>query len=135
LESELRDLASVNVFQGNFVGVVNGSSLGGATARTAAAEHASHSTETTTAEELGKQVLSGHATTTGTALKAGLTILVVDLSLLGIGENFVSVRDFLELFLGIGVVCVLVYVMLDMCIVGCVELSNIPGWYLRAPTL
>lgn len=117
------------------MGVVNGSSLGGATAWTAAAEHASHSTETTTAEELGKQILGGHATTAGAALKAGLTILVVDLSLLGIGENFVGVRDFLELFLGIGVVCVLVYVMLDMCIFGCVELSNIPGWYLRAPTL
>jgi hypothetical protein len=115
LKSELRDLTTVDVFQRNLVGVVNGSGLGGATVHTAAAKHTAHATETTTSEELSEQVLGGHATTSGTALEAGLTILIVDLSLLGIGENFVGMGDLLELFLGIGVVCVLVYVVLDTC--------------------
>jgi hypothetical protein len=115
LKSKLRDLTTVDVFQGDLVGVVNGSGLGGSAVHTAAAKHTAHATETTTSEELSKQVLGGHATTSGTTLKAGLTILVVNLSLLGIGENFVGMRDLLELFFGIGVVCVLVCVMLDAC--------------------
>lgn len=97
------------------MGVVDGSGLRGTTVHTAATKHASHATEATTSEELSEQVLSGHATTAGTALKAGLTILIVNLSLLGIGEDFIGVRDLLELFLGIGVVCVLVYIVLDAC--------------------
>ena len=95
------------------MGVVNGSGLGRATVHTAAAKHTSHTTEATTSEELSEQVLGGHATTTSTSLETGLTILIVNLSLLGVGENFVGMRDLLELFLGIGVVCVLVCVVLD----------------------
>jgi hypothetical protein len=114
LESKLRDLTSVDIFQGNLVGVVDGAGLGGATVHTTTAKHAAHATETTTTEELSKQVLGSHSTTAGTSLEAGLTILIVDLSLLRVGENFVGVRDFLELLFGIGVVCVLVYVALGM---------------------
>jgi hypothetical protein len=115
LKSELRDLTAVDIFQGDLVGVVNGSGLGGAAVHTASAKHTAHTTETTTSEELSKQVLGGHATTSGTALETGLTILIVNLSLLGIGEDLVGMRDLLELFLGIGVVCVLVCVVLDAC--------------------
>lgn len=114
LQSELRDLTSVDILQANFVSVVNGTGLGGPTVHTTTAEHAAHATESSTSEELSKKVLGGHSTTAGTSLEAGLTILVVDLSLLRVGKNFVGVRDFLELLFGVGVVCVLVCVALDM---------------------
>lgn len=113
MKSKLRDLTTVDVFKGYFVGVVNSSGLGRAAVHTAAAKHTSHATEATTSEELSEQVLGGHATTTSTSLETGLTILIVNLSLLGVGEDFVGMRDLLELFLGIGVVCVLVCVVLD----------------------
>lgn len=114
LESKLRDLTSVDIFQGNLVGVVDSTGLGGAAVHTTAAKHAAHATETTTTEELSKKVLGGHSTTASTSLEAGLTILVVDLSFLRVGENFVGMRDFLELLFGIGVVCILVCIALDM---------------------
>lgn len=78
LEGKLGDLASVDVLEGDFVGVVNGASLGWSALATT--EHASHAAEATAAtEELRKQVLSSHtATTTGAALEASLTILIVD---------------------------------------------------------
>lgn len=108
LQSQLGDLAAVDVLQGDLVSVVNGAGLGRATVHTAA-EHASHASEATTAEELSEQVLGSHATSTGTTFEAGFTILIVNLSLLGVGEDFVGVGDFLELVLSGGVVCVLVY--------------------------
>lgn len=108
LQSQLGDLAAVDVLQRDLVSVMNGAGLGRATVHTAA-EHASHASEATTAEELSEQVLSSHATTTGTTLETGFTVLIIDLSLLGVGKDFVGVGDFLELFLSGGVVCVLVY--------------------------
>lgn len=111
LKSQLRDLAAVDIFERDLVGMVNGASLRGAALAHATAEHASHTAETTAAaEELSEQVFGSHATTTtGTTLKAGLTILVVNLALLGVGEDFVCVRDLLELALSIRVVGVLIF--------------------------
>lgn len=83
LKSELRDLAAVDVLEGDLVSVVDGSGLGRATVHAAASKHAAKtSSKAASAEELGKQVLGGHATTAGTALEAGLAILIIDLALL-----------------------------------------------------
>jgi hypothetical protein len=108
LQSQLGDLASVHILKRDLVSVVNGSGLGRASAVHTAKHAAETATETTTAEELGKEILSGHATAASTALEAGLAILIVKLSLLGIGENFVSVRNLLELVFRFGVMSVLV---------------------------
>jgi len=51
---------------------------------TSATEHASERS-TSTAKELGKEVLSGHATAGTALLEALFTELVVELALLGIG--------------------------------------------------
>lgn len=137
LEGQLGDLAAVDVLERDLVSVVNGAGLGGSAVHTTA-KHAAHAAETTTAEELGKQVLGSHAAAASTtALEAGLAILVVDLSLLGIRENFVGVRDFLELFLGVGVVCVLVYraQVSAVAYTGACQDRDLPGWCFRAPTL
>jgi len=84
LKSELGDLAAVDILEGDLVSVVDGSGLGRATVHAAAAsKHAAKtSSKAASAEELGKQVLGGHATTAGTALEAGLAILIIDLALL-----------------------------------------------------
>jgi hypothetical protein len=109
LESQLGDLPTVDVLEGDLVSVVDGAGLGRAAVVHTTAEHATHAAETTTAEELSKQILSSHAATTSTtALEAGLTILVVDGSLLRVREDFVGVRDLLEFILSFGVVRVLV---------------------------
>jgi hypothetical protein len=87
--------------------VVDGARLG----RASVGHAAEHSAQAAAAaiEELRKQVLGSHAAaSTGAALQAGLAILVVDGALLGVRENFVCGRDLLELFLGVGVVRVLV---------------------------
>lgn len=109
LQSQLGDLASVDILERDLVGVVNGAGLGRATVLHTA-EHASQTTaeRATAAEELGEEVLSSHAAAAGTTLEAGLTILIVNLALLGVGKDFVGMRDLLELALSIGVVCVLV---------------------------
>lgn len=88
LQRELGDLTAVDVLESDLVSVVNRAGLGRATAPHAASEHATHpahAAEATTAEELGEEVLSRHATAAGTTLEAGLAILVVDGSLLGVG--------------------------------------------------
>lgn len=109
LQRKLGDLASVDVLERDLVGVVNGAGLGRA-AVLHTTEHASHAAKATAAEELSKQIFSSHATTTpSTALETCFTILIVDLSLLGIGEDLVGVRDLLELLFGSGVVGVLVW--------------------------
>jgi hypothetical protein len=109
LQRKLGDLASVDVLEGNLVGVVDGASLRRTTVLHAT-KHATHSAKATTAKELGKQILGSHATgTAGTTLKTSLTILVVDLTLLGIGKDLVGMRDLLEFLFGSGVVGVLVY--------------------------
>lgn len=108
LQSQLRDLAAVDVLQRNLVGVMNGPRLGGS-AVVHAAEHTAHASKATTAEKLREQVLGSHATAARTSLEAGLAILVVQLSLLGIREDLVRVGNLFELLFGTGVVRVLVY--------------------------
>ena len=92
------------------MGMVNRLCLGGLTRMVHAAKHtAKTAAEAATTEELSEEVLSSHsAAAASTSLKAGLAILVVDVALLRVGEDFVGVRDLLELLLGRGVVCVLV---------------------------
>lgn len=110
LERKLGNLALVDIFEGDLVGMVDSACLG-RTPVLHAAEHASKTaTETaaTSTEELCEEVLGSHTATCSTALEAGLTILVVDRSLLGIGQDFVSGGDFLEFVLGGGVVGIFV---------------------------
>jgi len=68
-------------------------------------------------------------------LETLLTILVVDLALLGIGENFVGVRDFLELCFCFVVAGILICwcVRCDFMKSPCCD--RLPGWNLRAPFL
>lgn len=110
LESQLRDLAAVDILKGDVVGVVDSLGLRGGTLLVHAAEHtAETAAEATTTEELSEQVLGSHAATgTSTTLKTGLAILVVDGAFLGVGKDFVCVGDLLELLLGSRVVGVLV---------------------------
>lgn len=136
LKGELGDLAPVDVLKGDLVSVVNGAGLGGtAVGHTTAAEHAAEATaEAATAEELSEQVLSSHTTTTAsTTLKTGLAILVVDLTLLGIGKDLVGVGDLLELLFSLGVVGVLVCLQSVSKLLAEQRNSiHIPGWYFRA---
>ena len=96
LQGKLGNLAAVDVLERNLVYVVDGASLLG-TLFTAAAEHATHATEAATttaaAEELCEQVLGTHSAAAHSAalLETLLTILVVDLALLGVGQNLVCV--------------------------------------------
>lgn len=109
LQCKLGDLATVDILERNLVGVVDGASLRRSTVLHAA-KHATHSAKATTAEELGKQIFSSHAASaTGTTLETGFTILIVDLTLLGVGKDLVSTGDLLEFLFGSGVVGVLVY--------------------------
>ena len=89
LQGKLGNLAAVDVLERDLVNVVDGASLLGAGLATA--EHAAHATETSAstaaAEELRKQVLGSHASAAAhstTLLETLLTILVVDLALLGV---------------------------------------------------
>lgn len=112
LQGQLGDLSPVDVLKRDLVSVLDGASFGGA-AIVHAAEHATHAAEATAAEELSEQVFGSHAATAGSAaLKTSFTILVVDLSLLSVGQDLVGVGNFFELFLSGGVVCVLVCVWL-----------------------
>lgn len=112
LQGQLGDLASVDILERDLVSVVNSSGLG----RSTLVHTTKHATEATSeaaaAEELSKQVLGSH-TATGASFKTSLAILVVDLSLLGVGKDLVGVGNFLELLLGSGVVGVLVWEKLD----------------------
>jgi hypothetical protein len=91
LEGELGDLAAVDVLERDLVDVVDGASfLRAWISSTHAAEHASKAT-TTSAKELGEQVLGGHTAGTSAALFQTLfTILIVDLALLSVREDFVG---------------------------------------------
>lgn len=106
LQGQLRDLATVDIFQVNLMHVVNGASLLRASVAHATAEHATEAAAA--AEELREQVLGVHTTGAATTFQTLLTILVVDLTLLRVRQNLVGVRQFLELLRGIGVVRVLV---------------------------
>lgn len=109
LQRKLGDLAAVDILEGNLVGVVDGASLGRPTVLHAT-KHATHSTEATTAKELGKQIFGSHAASAArTTLETCFTILIVDLTLLGVGQDLVGTRDLLEFLFGSGVVGVLVY--------------------------
>lgn len=107
LKGQLRDLTAVDILEVDLVNVMNGTSLLGALVTHATTEHAAETT--TAAEELSEKVLGAHTTASTAMLKTLLTKLVVKATLLGVGEGFVSVRQFLELLSGFGVVCVLVY--------------------------
>ena len=69
LQSELRDLASVNILEGDLVGVVDGASLWRATLLHSSTEHASKATTEcgSASEELREQVLGIHTTSTSAA--------------------------------------------------------------------
>lgn len=109
LQRKLGDLAAVDILEGNLVGVVDGASLGRPAVALHATKHATHSTKAATAKELSKEIFSSHAATAaGTTLETGFTILVVDLTLLGVGKDLVGAGDFLEFLFGSGVVGVLV---------------------------
>ena len=89
LQGKLGNLAAVDVLERDLVNVVDGASLLGAGVATA--EHAAHAAEssasTAAAEELCEQVLGSHASAAAhstTLLETLLTILVVDLALLGV---------------------------------------------------
>jgi len=111
LKGELGNLAAVDVLKGDLVGVMNGTSLARASVLHAAKHATKTATTATATKELGKEILGSHAATTTTTsgtLKAGLTILIVGSALLWVGQDFVGVRNLLELFLGRRVVCILV---------------------------
>lgn len=138
LQRQLRDLAPVHILKRDLVSVVNGSGLGRASlVHATATEHATEATtEATSAEELGEEVLGGHAAAAGAALETSLAILIINLSLLRIGEDFVSVRNLLELVLSFGVVGVLVWsVSAAVYTISCAAMENLPGWYFKAPVL
>lgn len=66
------------------------------------------------AEELGKEVLGIHTTTCATTFQTLLSVLVIDLSLLGVRKYLVGVREVLEFIGGIRVVCILIYVEMSV---------------------
>jgi hypothetical protein len=109
LERQFRHLAAVNVLQVDLVHMVDGTGLLRASIAHATTEHAAEAAAAA-AEELREEVLGVHATSTaGAALQTLLAILVVDATLLVIGQDFVGVRQLLELLGSLGVVGVLVY--------------------------
>lgn len=110
LEGQLGDLSAVDVLERYVMGVMNSLCLRGRTLLVHTAEHTTETAaEAAAAEELSEQVLGSHAATgTSTTFKASLAILIVDGAFLGVGKDFVCVRDLLELLLGSRVVGVLV---------------------------
>lgn len=135
LQSQLGDLAAVNVLERDLVGVVDGARLRRARIAHAAAEHAAETAAA--AKELGEEVLGSHATAAAAALQARLSHLVVQTSLLGIGQNFVCVRDLLELMLGLSIAWVLVcadcYYAFPNVTSGVDTIdNNVPGWNFKA---
>lgn len=121
LESELRDLAAVDVLERDLVGMGDGARLLGTLLAHTATKHASEGATTTAAatEELREQVLSSHMATAAALLEAFLTILIVNLTFLRVLENLICVREILELVCGVGVVCVLVRVPLQRTLLIC----------------
>lgn len=107
LQSQLRDLALVDVLQVDLVNVVDCAGLLWASVTHATAEHAAEGTTTAT-EELREQILGVHTTATTSVLQTLLTILVVDLTLLSVGQNLVGVGQLLELLGSFRVIGVLI---------------------------
>lgn len=135
LQSQLRDLAAVDVLEGYLHDVVDGASLWWASLLTTA-EHVSKTAATAT-EELGEEVLGTHATwsTCAAAFETLLSILVIDLALLWVTQDAVCVGDLLEFLSGVWVVLVLIFTRSACVHLHCYEASNVPGWCLRAATL
>ena len=106
LERQFRHLAAVDILQVHLVHMVDGAGLLGAGIAHATTEHATE--RTAAAEELREEVLGVHATTGTTTLETLLTELVVDPTLLGVGQDFVSVRQLLKLLGCLRVVGILV---------------------------
>jgi hypothetical protein len=96
--------------------------------------HTAHtSEETTTAAEKLREEILGRDTAGTLIVETFLAILVINLSLLGVLEDFVSMRQILELFGCTRVVGVLVcsVVRID----ATTKLDQLPGWCFNAPTL
>lgn len=111
LQGEFGHLAAVDVLEGNLVDVRDGAGFlgaGVAAAAHAAAEHTAKGAAAA-AEELAEEVLGCHAAAHAALLETLLAILVVELALLGVREDFVCVGEVLELFGCFRVVCVLVW--------------------------
>lgn len=88
--------------------MVDGAGLLGTGITHATAEHPTERTTTAATEELREEVLGVHTTAATTTLETFFTELVIDATLLGVGQNFVGVRQFLELLSGLGVVGILI---------------------------
>lgn len=108
LQGQLGDLPAVNILERNLMSVMDGTGLRGSSLVHAAKHAAKTTSKAATAEELRKEILSGHTAAASTSLEAGLAILIVELSLLGVGKDFVGMGDLLELALSSRVVCVLI---------------------------
>lgn len=67
-----------------------------------------HSSERPATKELRKDVFGIHATSAGTTFQAFLTIFVIELSFVRIGQDFVGMRNLLKLLGSFGVILVLV---------------------------
>ena len=106
LERQFRHLAAVDILQVHLVHMVDGAGLLGASIAHTTTEHATE--RTAAAEELREEVLGVHATTGTTTLETLLTELIVDPTLLGVGQDFVSVRQLLKLLGCLRVVGILV---------------------------
>ena len=142
LQSQFRDLSAVDILQVDLVNVVNGTGFLRARVPHATTEHATERTPAA-AEELRKEILSAHSTTGTTTFETFFTKLIIEGALLRVRQDFVGVRQLLELFRGLGVICVLVCYAAalsvhaqdtDFYFYG-LRYSNVPGWYLRAPFL
>ena len=108
LQSQLGNLASVDVLQADLVHMVDCPGLLGALVPHAT-EHAAEGTAAA-AEELREQVLCAHSSGRGTTtFQTLLTILVVNLSLLGIGQNLIGTGELLEFLGSVRVILVLVF--------------------------
>ena len=99
--------------------MVNGACLFRASLAHAAAKHPTECTAA--AEELRKQILGIHSTSATAVLETLLTILILDLTLLGIRQDLVSVRQLLEFLRSIGVVGILV----------CTAEANVSGFFFQ----
>ena len=121
LEGQLGHLTLVDIFEVNLVHVVDRPGFLWAGVTHATSEHSAEGAAAAAAEELREQIFGVHATTAAAMLQAFLTKLVIQLTLLGVGQTLVGVRQFLELLRGLWVVGVLVfmrkrYVSLFSCI-------------------
>jgi hypothetical protein len=67
---------------------------------------------------LREEVLGIHTASCAATFESLLSVLVIDLSLLGVGKNLVSVREIFKLIGGVRVVCILI----------CMATLAVAGW-------